>query len=354
MLRKVVDRAEERGWDAELVFTTEAEGRGWLRELIDDGYRVRLAPELRRRHLADWVSDLLAESEEPALLHTHFTGFDIPAVLASRRRPETDVVWHFHSGLDANLLTRIRHRLKYRIFGRRVDAVLCVSPDQVATLVDRGMDVAKLDVFPNAIDTERFRPAGREQRDRARSILRLGSGDQVLLHFGYDWVLKGGDRLVNALRILRDRGNDSVIAVSVTVAGDADRASDGLSDTPGLRWVGPMEDVSLLYAAADLYVSAGRGEGQPYAVLEALSSGLPVLASQLPGHAQIAEAVPACRLVDMDDPEAFAESIRAVLSQGPEERSKGAEAGREAVRANFGIDAWTDRLFAKYDEIIAA
>jgi glycosyltransferase involved in cell wall biosynthesis len=354
MLRKVADRARERGWEAELVFSGAAEGREWLRGLIDDGYEVRIAPELRRRPMADWVSDVVAESEEPALLHTHFTGFDIPAVVAGRRHPETHVVWHFHSGLDANPLIRIRNRLKYRIFGRRVDAVLCVSPDQVAPLVERGMDAAKLEVFANAIDTERFRPAGPEQSDQARSTLRLGTDDQVLLHFGYDWVLKGGDRLISALRILRDRGNDSVIAVSVTGAGDADSASDGLSETPGLRLMGPMEDVSVLYAAADLYVSAGRDEGQPYAVLEALSSGLPVLASQLPGHVKIAEAVPACRLVDMDDPEAFAESILAVLGQSPEERSKDAEAGREAVGANFGIDAWTDRLFAKYDEIIAA
>jgi glycosyltransferase involved in cell wall biosynthesis len=352
MLRKVIDRAKQRGWDAELLFTSTGQGRGWLRELTDDGYDTRIAPDLRRRQLAEWIGEVLAESDEPTLLHTHFTGFDVPAVVASRRRrAETYVVWHFHSGLSSSPLIRLRNRFKYRIFGKDVDTVLCVSQDQVGPLVARGLDAAKLEVFPNAIDTDRFRPADHEQRDRARSTLHLETDDEVLLHFGYDWHLKGGDRLVKALRSLRDRGDNSVIAVTVT---DAIEASEALSDTAGLRVLGPMEDVSTLYAAADVYVSAGRAEGQPYAVLEALSSGLTVLASRLPGHAQIAEVVRTCRLVDMDDPEAFMESILAVLNRGQEERAEDAEAGREAVAASFGIDAWAGRLFSKYDEIAAA
>ena len=348
MLRTVMNRARQAGWEAELVFSAPAEDRPWLHELDRDGYAHRIAPDVGRRQLAGWIREVLAESDDPTLLHTHFTRFDIPAVLATRDRSLATVIWHFHSALDSRLWVRARNNLKCRYFGRRINAAFCVAPDMAEELVARGLPGDKLDVFPNAINTDRFRPAGTEERDWARSILGLGKDSRVLLHFGWDWHLKGGDRLVDALRILRDKGEESVMAVTVS-GGDQTGSPEAPGDSPGLRVVGPMEEVALLYAAADLFISASRWEGQPYAVLEALSSGVPVLASHLPGHAQIADLVPSCELVDMEDPVALAAGIHEALARPAEIRRREADAGRQAVAENFGLDAWADRLFAKYD-----
>jgi glycosyltransferase involved in cell wall biosynthesis len=354
MLRKVIDQADSRGWESELVFSSSAEDRPWRQELVSDGYAHRMAPDLPRRQLAGWIGELLAESDEPTILHTHFTRFDIPCAVACRRRPDAKVVWHFHSPLGSTLLLRARNSFKYRFFGRSVEAVLCVAPDLAEQVIDRGMSRDKVQVFLNAIDTDHFRPPEREDRERARSTVGLSAEDQVVLHFGWDWHRKGGDRLVAGLRALRERGDDSVVAVTVGGAEESGGVPDVLAETPGLRVVGPMEDVALLYAGADLFVSASRKEGQPYSVLEALSSGLPVLASRIPGHELIAEQVPTCHLVDMDDPQALASAIQSVLGRSPAEREREIQAGPEALAASFGLDAWADRLFSRYDQITEA
>jgi glycosyltransferase involved in cell wall biosynthesis len=354
MLRKVMDRADARGWESELVFSSSAEGQPWREELANDGYAHRIAPDLSRRQLAGWVGELLAENGGPALLHTHFTRFDIPAAVAGRRRPGTNVIWHFHSPLETGLLLRARNTIKYRLFGRSVETVLCVAPDLARQVIGRGMRAEKVQVFLNAIDVEHFRPAGRDQLQRARSTLGLSPEGPVLLHFGWDWHRKGGDRLVEALRILHERGEDSLVALTVGGVDGSGGVPAALAETAGLRVVRPMEDVAQLYAAADLFVSASRKEGQPYSVLEALSSGLPVLASHLPGHELIAKEVPTCLLVDMDDPQELASRVQSILSLSPEEREHERDVGREALAKSFGLDAWADRLFSKYEEIASA
>ena len=109
MLRGVMDRAAEQGWEGELVFSEAAEGRPWLNELREDGYTVTIAPSGGRRKLARWLEGLLGDVNGAVLLHTHFTLFDIPAVLVAGRRPGTTVVWHCHSRLVSNPLIRIRN-----------------------------------------------------------------------------------------------------------------------------------------------------------------------------------------------------------------------------------------------------
>jgi glycosyltransferase involved in cell wall biosynthesis len=142
--------------------------------------------------------------------------------------------------------------------------------------------------------------------------------------------------------------------VAVTIRGDSkpNGRFQSLDQTPGVYVAGPMEEVALLYSAADLFISSSRAEGQPFAVLEALSSGVPVLASPLPGHEMVAERVPSCRVVDMDDPNALADGITSVLGQKPEERRSMVEEGCRAVAANFGLAAWASHLFELYGKFV--
>ena len=87
MLRAVMGAAARRGWDCEAVFTPTSRDRAWLGEFEQDSIPYRFSPEsASRRELTGWVADLLAERDGPAVLHTHFTRFDVAAALAGEKR----------------------------------------------------------------------------------------------------------------------------------------------------------------------------------------------------------------------------------------------------------------------------
>ena len=97
MLRGVMRAARDRGWTCEAVFSSVAKDRVWLDELRDDRIPFRIAPSNSRADISAWCARCSAESDEPTILHTHFTSFDIPAAMAADRHGAAKVFWHVHT-----------------------------------------------------------------------------------------------------------------------------------------------------------------------------------------------------------------------------------------------------------------
>jgi glycosyltransferase involved in cell wall biosynthesis len=347
VLMHLLCAARDRGWSGEAVFSESASGRPWLDELDAAGIKWRIAPDVRRRHLAGWVKGLLDEEDTPTILHTHFTRFDIPAALAARRRSDAQVIWHLHSPLPRSLAMRTRNRIKLTTLGRTVAAIVCVAPDVRDQVIRRGAPRAKVHVLPNAIDTDRFPLATAEDRSQARTKLGLPADDTVLLHLGWDWHRKGGDIFLDAVASLRSGMNQRPV-VGATVGGEDDENRDWPADIVTLK---PTSDVQSLYAAADAFVSPSRSEGQPYAVMEALSCGTPVVASDLPGHAALADGVPGFRIVPGEDAAGVAAAVQSLLARDEPTARAEAAAAHEAIVARFGADAWSNDLLDFYQRL---
>jgi glycosyltransferase involved in cell wall biosynthesis len=126
-------------------------------------------------------------------------------------------------------------------------------------------------------------------------------------------------------------------------------------ETAGLRShvavLEPTEAVRDLYAAADVLVSPSRAEGVPLAAFEALAMGLPVVASNIPGHAYIGEAVKACHLAALEG-SALAASISAVLRLDRDERQSEQEAARAWVREHLDLRSWPQALMEIYERLL--
>ena len=99
MLRSVAAAVRERGGSVEAAFTPVARDRPWLAELESDAVPVSFAPAGDRRARARFLDELAGGQDEPAIIHTHFTSFDLPAVTVARARPGTSVFWHVHTRL---------------------------------------------------------------------------------------------------------------------------------------------------------------------------------------------------------------------------------------------------------------
>jgi glycosyltransferase involved in cell wall biosynthesis len=347
MIRAALLEARRLGWHGEAVFAETARGRDWLASFAEDGIPVRIVERGSRSEMTRQLRALLDERPNgPTVLHTHFTAYDVPAVQAARGRPDTSVVWHLHTPPNGTLATALRSRVKFSLYGRNVAAILCVAP-HMAERVARIAPAGRTSFFPNGIDTAHFTPPTPQERRQARADLGIETTDPLLGHLAWDWEVKGGDILLEAAQRLKARGQP----VSVVTRVAAPEAARALRERLGLEAevtvLERLERIQTLYAAVDAFISPSRSEGMPFAVLEALLSGVPVVASDIPGHALIAGDYPGCRLVPLDA-ESLADGVADLFNEPPEAvAAETAEAGRR-IAERMSLEAWTRRLFDLY------
>jgi glycosyltransferase involved in cell wall biosynthesis len=347
MTRALADVALAAGWRVELAFWPGAERRPWYQRLErETPAEVGVASGGGRRATATWIARRLEKDARPTIVHTHFTRFDLPAVLAARGHPDATVIWHVHTPLYRGARAFARGAAKYGVVGRSVDAILASGEEPAAGVLRCGAPRDRVTVVGSGVDTARFHPATPSDRSTARRELGLPQEASVLLHFGWDWDLKGGDLFVATVRALAQGGED-VLGVTVTDTTEGRRAVEraGLGDR--LRVIAPRDEVATLYGSADLFLSSSRVEGEPFAVIEALCSGLPVVATDLPGHRGVCGGLDSCRLADRD-PAALARGVVELRSRDESEAQRTALRARERTVERFDLQPWARRMLHHY------
>jgi glycosyltransferase-like protein len=205
-----------------------------------------------------------------------------------------------------------------------------LEPDLILVVSEHWRDILRRDygaaaeVVHNGVDTARFQAADRtmaaELRRRAGALSR-----PLILAVGGIEPRKGSDTLVQAIAALRRAGRRPVLAV---VGGHSfqdyrpyrERVLASLPDL-GLQLdddvvlLGTVPDAELpaWYAAADVFAFPSTKEGWGLAALEAMSAGLPVVASDLPVFREYLQPGRDALLVPVDDAPALAAALAAVL-----------------------------------------
>jgi glycosyltransferase involved in cell wall biosynthesis len=352
MLRAAVVEAAERGHASHVVFTPVAIDRPWLSELASTPAVVGFARSTSGRDLRAAVRERLPSDGEAVILHSSFTAFDMPAIRVARRRPRAHVIWHVQSAISSDARIRVANSVKYGLFGRFVAEILCVAPDVEQAVRARFAPGARTLLVPNAVDTARFAAPTEVRRRSARAALRLAPDARVLLHFGWDWERKGGDLFVDMLaRMRRTAAGAGVVGLSVGGGAEAEACARAFGLGDALRVLPPTEDVRELHACADVLVSCSRAEGMPFAVLEALAGGIPVVATDIPGQAAVLRERAGCRLVRAGDAGQLAQAALALLGESPRSRGENARADRAWVRREADIRPWARRMVDRYERL---
>jgi glycosyltransferase involved in cell wall biosynthesis len=111
--------------------------------------------------------------------------------------------------------------------------------------------------------------------------------------------------------------------------------------------LGWSADRSAIYRDADVAVLSSVSEGHPYALLEAMAAGVPVVATRVGGVPELVGE--AGSLVPPRDPDALAAALLALL-RDPELRAELGRNGRARVEERFSIE----RMIAAYRTLYAA
>ncbi len=352
MVLSALGEAQSRGWRVGLVLPGRARETPWVRDFTEAGIGLHFADQEGRRERAKWLEQELGGEPGPTVLHTHFTLWDAPAVLAARRLDRAAVVWHLHTTLGKTVAARLRNMAKFASLGRGVSALLCPAPNIAEDVRRRLAPRGRVHFMPSVVDVGEFPLLGPEERLAYREELGIATEATVLLHFGWHWHLKGGDIFMATVRELLDGGAEGLVAIERGSREDAERdiSELGLSETVRVQPV--IEDIKTLFGAADLLVSSSRDEGMAYTVLESLSCGTPVVATDVPGHLYIGERVAACRISDRD-PASLAETVRAMLARDPDLARAEAREARDWIASDLGYAANTARLMRIYEQALA-
>jgi len=197
----------------------------------------------------------------------------------------------------------------------------------------------KLKVIENGIESLELNSLSDDDRRVVRKELAVSDGGQLLLTVGRLTVQKGHSVLLKAIaRIAADFPK----AIFVFAGEGKQReklvqeaSTLGISDQ--IRFLGVRKDVARLLLASDVFVQPSLWEGLSLAMLEALLSGTPVLATEVEGVIDVIKNNENGLLVTVDDPAALVTAISRLLND-KDLRTKLGRAGNVHVKTHYGID----------------
>jgi teichuronic acid biosynthesis glycosyltransferase TuaC len=223
-----------------------------------------------------------------------------------------------------------------------VHGAVAVSRPLAERLTRLGVPRARIHVVPNGVDRELFTP---QDRNLARRALGVPEPGALLLFVGRLEREKGVRELLDAFVRVRFVRPDVRLALvgDGPMLGQIDvaRVFGGAVMTPGKR---PPREVSTWLAACDALVLPSWHEGTPNAVLEALASGRPVVASYVGGIPEVVRDSRVGRLVPPRDAVLLADALLEVLE---------ATWDPTAIRA-FAPGTWDESAGRLYDVLALA
>ena len=322
---------------------------------------VVVVPSLRRalRPWADAVALVslvrLFRRERPGIVHTHSSKAGVLGRLAARLAGVPVVVhtvhgWSFHEGMSRAVRAPVV--ALERLAARWTSALVVVAerdreeglragigePGQYA-LVRSGIDLSAHRVGPGAAA-------------RARAQLGLPAGVPLVGTVTRFYPQKDPSTLVAAMaRVL-----DTVPAARLVVVGDGPLRPEvealvaRLGIASQVTLLGWCDRVAQVLPAFDVFVSTGRWEGLPRAVVEAAAAGVPVVATDVGGTREVVVDGETGLLVPPADPDRLARALTRLLTT-PELRLRLRRAAAAAV-AEFDAEVMIERLESLYEALL--
>ncbi|EAQ01774.1 putative lipopolysaccharide core biosynthesis mannosyltransferaseprotein [Pseudooceanicola batsensis HTCC2597] len=292
-------------------------------------------------------------------------------VTMSRSGPSGPRVWHARRNVEMIAGLALKHLLRKRLqllftsasqrqhtgltkwLIRRMDHVVATSA-RTAAYLERDATV-----IHHGIDADQFSPPA--DRAALRRALDLPQDAVIAGCYGRIRAQKGTDVFTDALLNAMDR-DPRVVGIVMGRATDRHQAFEaGLRDRIAARGHAdrllfrpevPVWQMADWYRALDLYIAPQRWEGFGLTPLEAMSCGVPVLATRVGAFEELVAEGTTGRLVPPDDLTAMTEAAADLLSDPARLAALGA-AARQHVLQNFRIETEARALVAIYRDLLA-
>jgi sugar transferase (PEP-CTERM/EpsH1 system associated) len=291
----------------------------------------------------------MIRSLRPHIVHTRNWGA-LEAVLAARLAGVPGVL-HSEHGYDLDMVNGLpwRRRAARRAFYSLTDDLFTVSNelrDFHASQVS--LSRARIRVFYNGVDTSRFSPRV-DVRASIRAELGIPPSSVLIGSVGRMVAIKDYPLTLSVASELLQRGRDFCLLL-VGNGPELDRLQQSVRDNAFLQgrvhFQGFSERVPDLLGAMDIFVQSSRAEGMSNTLLEAMSCGLPVIATRVGGNPEVVSECETGLLFSPGDHAALAEHMDTLIRL-PDVRQRFGESGRSRVLQHFSIE----RMLSQYRDL---
>jgi sugar transferase (PEP-CTERM/EpsH1 system associated) len=313
------------------------------------GHAFRLYPELYR----------LFRAQRPAIVHTrNLAALEVvvPAWAAG-----VPVRIHGEHGRDVNDLDGRARRYQWvrRLYRPFVHQYVALSRDLESYLTERvHVPPSRVLHIYNGVDTECFRP-----RPGSRVPIEGSPFSDPSLFLvgsvGRMEAVKDQANLVRAFARALAMSPAAARRLRLVLVGDGPLRHEveevaRAAKVESLVWfAGEREDISAVMAGLDCFVLPSLAEGISNTILEAMASGLPVIATRVGANADLMEEGLSGQLVPRANPQAIAEEMLGYVSDPARARRHG-HAGRQIVERRFSLDHMIDEYETMYRRLLQA
>lgn len=228
----------------------------------------------------------------------------------------------------------------------RASRIFSVSESLRQLALGLGIPAAKVRVVGNGVDLQRFAP---QPRAEALAALGLPEGAQVLITVGALVERKGFHRVIELMPRLRERFSGLTYLVVGGTSPEGDISAQlrqqvrdlGLEDA--VRFLGAVapEQLRVPLSAADVFVLPSRNEGWANVLLEAMACGVPVVATDVGGNAEVVREPSLGSIVPFGDAEALRIAIEHALLMRWD---------RNVIREYARANTWEQRVTVLVEE----
>lgn len=262
----------------------------------------------------------------------------VPVVIAGERCVDPWKRWH-ELAID-------------RYLAKRTTTIATNSSGVVDFYAGHGIDRSKFTVIPNGIAP--FAPRERVLRGELLRELGLPPNAKLVGTVGRLWPQKNMKDLIWAIDLVRCLRDDA----HLLIIGDGpqrwrlERFRAQTHTENFVHFLGERDDVARLLPHFDVFCLASSYEGQSNAIMEAMSAGIPVVASDIPGNRDLVVPEVTGEIVGVGDRAGFAKAIRTFLDEPNRARQYG-QAGQARMLEEFSIEKMVARHIELYERLLA-
>ncbi|MBP8001557.1 MAG: glycosyltransferase family 4 protein [Chloroflexi bacterium] len=288
---------------------------------------------------------------KPDLIHAHELLSPTTTAAAAKQQYGVPVVAKVLRGGQLGDLAKLKKRTggvkRIQTFKELVDGFIVISQEIDQELDAWGIPQHQRFFIPNGVDTNRFEPVGPEEKTWLRQRLRLPNGP-LALFTGRLVPEKCLDQLIHLWPHVRASYPQAQIVFLGT--GPEETKLRRMAGE-GVTFVGHTSDVVPYLQAADLFILPSFTEGLSNAMLEAMATGLPVIATHVGGAPDVITHKQNGWLIPPQQPECLHNAIITLFTLNDLRFNLG-EQGRRRIEAGYSLDVTAERLVTLYERFI--
>jgi glycosyltransferase involved in cell wall biosynthesis len=291
---------------------------------------------------------------DPDILHANGLRAGIAASMASigtRRK----IVWHIHDNLPHHPISML---LRVAAMALRPARIVAVSDSTARAFCGPFSFKGMVSTIHNGVDLAQY-PLKGADRDFKRASIGIPHGAFLICAVGQICARKGLLELVQAFKMAHAQAPEMHLVIAGSVVFDHEkeyfrrlqRAAVAPAVAGSVHFAGQIQNVSALLQSADLLVLNSQEEPFGLVLIEAMSSGTPVLATRAGGIPEIVMDSENGWLVDKTDTPGLAKKL-VELSRNKEDLVRVAQNAREVTCPQFSLARFEARLHSFYSELM--